>query len=91
MRIIDKYGLTPRQLEELWKMQQGKCAGCGRPLKKEAARLDYDPRTHKARGYVCYRCAILSRAADNSKELKRIVVKLHECPPAEDLYAAVLV
>jgi hypothetical protein len=86
MRVNDKYGLSAEQIEELWGHQKGKCAGCGRPLKRDLARLDYDPRTYRARGFVCYRCSVLSRAANNRRELEKIVKKLHDQPPANTLY-----
>jgi len=86
-RKIDKHGLTPEQLNELWVNQHGHCAGCNRPLKEEAARLVYDPHTHAIRGFCCYRCTLLSKAVDDLDELEQIIRNLHGEVPASKMYA----
>jgi hypothetical protein len=86
-RMLNKYGLTPAQLDQLWAMQGGKCGGCGKPLARSQARLDHDPKTFKARAYVCDACILLSRAADDPERFEEIITRLHDQPVAEELYA----
>jgi len=87
MRVIEKWSLSPEQRDELWQMQHNKCCGCGRPIKRESARLDYNPKTYRARGWVCYLCSIISRAANDMDKFNQVIERLHKHPPADKFYA----
>mgnify|MGYP001767355964 CR=1 FL=1 len=55
-QLKTRYDLTPEQVEEMRKMQGGKCALCPTELKK--FHVDHCHNTGKVRGLLCHRCNI---------------------------------
>lgn len=65
---LKKFGLTVEQYEEMFILQNGVCAICGKPeVKKQATTkggakktsrlcVDHDHKSGKVRGLLCYRC-----------------------------------
>lgn len=48
--------ITVEQYEKLLRAQNGVCAGCLRPPKKNRLNLDHDHKTRRVRGLLCFRC-----------------------------------
>jgi len=61
--LINKYGITLKQYEYLWKAQKGLCAICGKDGNHRTAYnksvplvIDHDHSTHTVRGLLCHTC-----------------------------------
>jgi len=61
--LINKYGITVQQYEQLWLAQKGLCAICGKDGKHRSAHnksiplvIDHDHKTHNVRGLLCHTC-----------------------------------
>lgn len=59
--LRDNYNLTPDEWNELWQIQEGKCAICGIHMKprgrsKESAAVDHNHKTNEVRGLTCREC-----------------------------------
>lgn len=52
-----KYGITPEQYDALLAKQEGGCAICGRPPRRDIAlHVDHEHGTGRIRGLLCFRC-----------------------------------
>ena len=51
-----KYGLSISGYDLILSSQNGVCAICGKPPKKNRLHIDHDHRTGKVRGLLCFRC-----------------------------------
>lgn len=57
VRLLAKYGLTPKQEKQLLKRQGGKCALCQQPPKSRALHIDHaHDATKRVRGALCFTC-----------------------------------
>ena len=56
VRLLAKYGLTPRQYDVMFALQDGKCVGCGRPPKTRRLAVEHDHKTKRVRGLACHNC-----------------------------------
>lgn len=63
----NRYGLTPREYEELVMLQQGRCAICDIPMKKPC--VDHHHKSGKVRGLLCCGCNTKLSAVDDSRWL----------------------
>ena len=61
--LKEKYGITCKQWDKMFKLQGGKCPICGTKLfryheknGRRAAPVDHDHKTGRVRGLVCYTC-----------------------------------
>jgi len=67
------YGMTPEGYSETHKLQNGKCAICGKKLPAEwghGVHIDHCHKTKKVRGLLCPKCNIgLGQFGDNSEHL----------------------
>lgn len=67
-KLLNKYGITLSQYNEIFEKQCGVCALCGKPETKAQVRVrggivitdmlhvDHDHETGRVRGLLCYRC-----------------------------------
>jgi hypothetical protein len=62
-----KYGISPEEYEEMLKRQDGKCAICHRPPKKNALAVDHDHHTGRVRGLLCQPCNRYLGRIDNDR------------------------
>lgn len=53
-RIEREFGLSPKNFDELIKVQHGKCAICEKQMKRPC--VDHDHKTKEVRGLLCLRC-----------------------------------
>lgn len=56
LKLLAKYGLTPRQYDIMFALQDGKCVGCGRPPKTRRLAVEHDHKTKRVRGLACHNC-----------------------------------
>jgi hypothetical protein len=63
------YGITLDDLNRMVAAQDGKCALCGAPLKRNY--VDHDHATGKVRGVVCCRCNIRLSAVDDTEWMEK--------------------
>lgn len=71
-RLRLQYGITPELREEMRKKQKGKCAICGRRMKKPS--VDHEHKTRKVRGLLCDHCnRMLGFARESIKTLKSAI------------------
>lgn len=71
-----RYGKTQAELEALLASQDGKCAGCARPISFDDPRtnVDHDHDTLAVRGILCGHCnSLLGYAKDEIRTLLRLV------------------
>lgn len=55
-KLVQVYGITVEQYDELFRRQNGKCAICSRPPKTRRLHVDHCHRTKIVRGLLCYNC-----------------------------------
>ena len=56
---LRKYGLTPREYEQIGNFQGWKCAGCKRPFESDGRiKIDHCHATGEVRGMLCNSCNI---------------------------------
>lgn len=73
-RLLDTYGLTPEDYDNMLEAQGGGCAICGRSPEEESRRLcvDHDHETGENRGILCNSCNVmLGGARDDPQALAR--------------------
>lgn len=86
-RILELYGITGEEYEQLLRAQDGKCYICEKPPRAKRLAVDHDHtkgNTREAvRGLLCRRCnhRLLGSAHDATRILKRAIEYL-ENPPA---------
>ena len=78
IQIKRRYGMTLEQYTMMFKIQDGKCAICGRDNngRKHDVRLciDHDHNTNKVRGLLCYSCnTMLAKAGDKIELLLKAI------------------
>jgi hypothetical protein len=90
-RTRSQYGLLPGEYDELLKVQEGACAGCGRVPGSRAKRLAID-HDHTCcpgktscgkcvRGLLCHRCNdVLAHFRDNGELLRRLADYIEKWP-----------
>jgi hypothetical protein len=49
------YGISLTEIDELYRVQKGRCAICGEPFKK-TPEVDHDHGNKQIRGLLCHRC-----------------------------------
>lgn len=84
MKIWRKYGLTPKQWEDLYSLQQGRCAICIAPL-AEGTKIcvDHDHATGVVRGLLCTICNQgLGYFKDDPDRLRRAAAYVEAAPVA---------
>jgi len=54
--LLRYYGITLKEYTELFDLQNGQCAICGRPPKSRALHVDHSHRTGDVRGLLCWNC-----------------------------------
>lgn len=84
--LWQKYKLTLQRFNELWKLQEGKCAGCKREMAHPINRslqmacrpeVDHDHITGKVRGILCHKCnGLLGKIKDNKELLEALIAYL---------------
>lgn len=73
------YGLTHRQYLKMMRLQDGKCAICGRsPKPGKRLHVDHDHKTGRVRGGLCYFCnhRFLGRGREIPEHHERAAVYL---------------
>ena len=53
---VGRYEITIEDYENMFTLQNGCCAICGIPIKKENCRIDHSHETGKVRGLLCISC-----------------------------------
>lgn len=78
-----RYDITGERYQQLFDMQDGRCAICLRKPRKQKLAVDHDHGTGEVRGLLCMWCnhKLLGGARDNIDILRRAVRYLAE-PPA---------
>jgi hypothetical protein len=72
-----KYGITPGQLESIWRKQHGSCAICIRAIDLTNLCVDHDHATGEVRGLLCRGCNIMiGLAHDNPIFLNNAITYL---------------
>ncbi len=73
---LSRYGLPATKFDELWALQDGKCAICKVPLrisrgnrKQDGYRIDHSHSNGKVRGILCHACNTAIGLLKDSKEL----------------------
>lgn len=74
-----KYGLTKTQWLRMYRLQEGKCPICQRPIYKpgnkegkRAAAVDHDHRTGRVRGLLDYRCNRFIIGRNSAERAERV-------------------
>jgi len=72
---MKEYGLTAEAYQEMWEVQNGRCAICLNKQGKKKLAVDHNHKTGRIRGLLCTRCnhKLLGSAKDNPEILKRAV------------------
>jgi len=70
---LKAFGLTTRQYDLMFALQDGKCVGCGRPPKTRRLAVEHDHKTGRVRGLACHRCN-RQLIAQNTAETARWLV-----------------
>lgn len=78
--LRNKYGITFKQLEEMYVSQQCRCAICDGEFKdRKDMHVDHDHQTGQVRGLLCSKHNwMLGRAKDNTKILRSAIVYLNK-------------
>lgn len=83
--LLNKYGITLAQYNQMLKEQGGVCAICKQPeqmlYKGKPKRLcvDHDHKTGKVRGILCQRCnTTLGRYEDNPELMRNLITYLED-------------
>lgn len=87
-RLVGLFNLTPREFVELLDSQNGLCAICGKPRRKNLA-VDHKhgkPPSNVIRGVVCVRCNLLLGVALDSPATLRMAADYLDDPPAQRLF-----
>ena len=78
-RLKQEYNLTPAQWNKMFKLQDGKCPICLKPILKpgnaegkRAGSVDHDHKTKRVRGILCYRCNRFVIGRNHSDRAKRV-------------------
>lgn len=86
--IVQKYGITEDQYQQILQLQGGVCAICGNHQRKQRLSIDHCHLTKKVRGLLCTRCnRALGKFYDSAVRLRRAADYLenHETRLAEIL------
>jgi hypothetical protein len=73
--VLRKFGITNQQYEDLYKVQNGLCAICGKPEtsinqhNKMSLAVDHDHKTGIIRGLLCSSCNRRLGTYENTKEI----------------------
>jgi len=79
LRINRLFGLTNREIDELYKAPM--CQGCGASVSRQGKRLtvDHDHKTGKMRGLLCHDCnRTIATAQDNPNILRQLAKYLED-------------
>lgn len=79
--LMDTYGITPEQYNEMYANQNGLCLGCYRHQSgvKQPFCVDHDHKTGNIRGLLCYDCNItLGKVRDSAEILERLAAYLRK-------------
>lgn len=73
-KTIAKYGITPREWENIGRAQRWRCAGCEVFFRDgQGIKIDHCHETGKVRGLLCHACNItLGWAKDDPRRLRRL-------------------
>jgi len=71
IKLQQKYGITPKQWESMYTVQNGCCAICGKHQSQQNRRLsvDHDHSTGKVRGLLCLSCNAKLGWFENNKNI----------------------
>ncbi len=74
---LKQYGITPKQYNEIFNKQEGKCAICDKHQNefKRALFVDHNHITNKIRGLLCSKCNFILGNANDSIELLEKTIK----------------
>jgi len=58
---LKRYGLTPEQYDDLFRIQNGRCKICGKPQSDFGRKLaiDHNHKTGRVRGLLCNNCNVI--------------------------------
>lgn len=73
-RLMNEFGLTPDDYDEILKKQQGRCAVCRTDRfhsRRKTLAVDHDHVTNKVRGLLCRRCNQAIGAFEDNPDLLR--------------------
>lgn len=70
-RLKNSYGITPEEYEQLYTVQEGKCAICGNCSLQERLHVDHDHVSRRVRGLLCFTCNVL---LGNAKDKESILL-----------------
>jgi hypothetical protein len=93
--LMNRYGLTVEDYEEMYRSQDGRCASCRDPLPlggKTGLHVDHDHRTKKVRALLCPKCnTILGLACESVQRLVAVVcyIQKHTAAVGEENIEAV--
>ena len=54
--LLKRYGITVRQYDIMFALQDGLCVGCGRPPKTRRLAVEHDHKSKRVRGLACHNC-----------------------------------
>lgn len=86
-KLKKRYGLTPKQYEDLLAEQNGVCAICGgvEELADRRLSVDHNHKTSTVRGLLCHHCnTLIGHANEDVHLLEHVIIylKLHEASEA---------
>ena len=87
-----EYGITPAQWFKMYRLQQGLCPICLKPIPvpdnpqgKRAAAVEHDHKTKRVRGLVCHVCNRTRIGTNTLETARRLIVYLERNLDARDL------
>ena len=86
--VLARYGINMRDVTDMYKKQEGRCAGCKREIAHPEGKIstmklrpevDHDHKTGKVRGLLCRRCNdFLGKVEDNVDVLDNLSAYVKE-------------
>lgn len=77
------YGITLAEYNVILAYQNGVCAVCGRPPKKQSLHVDHNHKTGKVRGLLCWTCNLDLIGKRTDPDVFRAAARYLERPPAD--------
>jgi hypothetical protein len=77
LRLVTKFGITPEELERLYRSHDDRCGICKTPFMLAMRHIDHCHRSRKVRGLLCNRCNMgMGGLGDNPSSIRNAIMYL---------------